>query len=420
MADYLDRVVDSELDELSSAAAVSIEGPRAVGKTETALRRAGTVHRLDDPDQLSVLRSSPRRVLDGASPVLIDEWQRLPGAWDLVRRAVDDNVPGSRYLLTGSAAPVEMPTHTGAGRIITVRMRPMSLAERGVETPTVSLGALLTGNCSDLEGSTAIGVEEYACEITSSGFPGIRGQAPRVRLGLLDGYIDRCVEHDVHGFGRTFRDRGRLRSWMTAYASASSTTASFEKIRDAATPGEGDKPARTTVGPYRAALESLWMIEAIPAWMPTRNRLRALGLAPVHQMADPALAARLVGVDVDGLLGARRSWAGDGPFLGALFESLVALSVRTYAQAAGARVYHLRTQGGHHEVDLIIERADGAIVALEVKLASLIEDRDIRHLTWLRDQIGARLLDAAVITTGQHAYRRPDGIGIVPAALLGP
>lgn len=420
MVDYIARVVDSELDDLASAAAVSIEGPRAVGKTETALRRAETVHRLDDPDQTAVLRSSPKRVLDGVPPVLIDEWQRLPGTWDMVRRAVDDNVPAARYLLTGSAAPAEMPTHTGAGRIITVRMRPMSLAERGVETPTVSLGSLLTGDRPELEGSTDATVEQYASEITSSGFPGIRGQDPRVRQRLLDGYIDRIVEHDVHGFGRTFRDRGQLRGWMSAYAAATSTTTSFEKIRDAATPGEADKPARTTVGPYRAALESLWMIESVPAWLPTRNRLRALGSAPVHQMADPALAARLVGVDVDGLLAARRSWSGEGPFLGALFESLVTLSVRTYAQAAGARVSHLRTQGGHHEVDLIIERADGAIVALEVKLASLIEDRDVRHLAWLRDRIGARLLDAAVITTGPHAYRRSDGIGVVPAALLGP
>ena len=323
-------------------------------------------------------------------------------------------------MLTGSAAPAETPTHTGAGRIITVRMRPMSLAERGIETPTVSLETLLTGDRPDLGGSTSIGVEQYAHEITASGFPGIRTQGPRVRRGLLDGYIDRIIEHDIQGFGRTFRDRGRLRGWMTAYAAATSTTASFEKIRDAATPGENDKPARTTVGPYRAALENLWMIEPVPAWKPTRNRLRALGSAPVHQMADPALAARLVGIDVDGLLAAHRSWSSDGPFLGALFESLVTLSARTYAQAAGARVSHLRTQGGQHEVDVIIERDDGAIVALEVELTSAVDDDDTRHLTWLHDRIGARLLDAAVVTSGPYAYRRPDGIGVIPAALLGP
>ena len=416
---YSPRIVDIELDELAEAPAVSIEGPRGVGKTETALRRANTVHRLDDPDQLAVLGAEPRRVVAGEPPVLIDEWQRLPGSWDLVRRAVDADPTGSRFLLTGSAAPAAEPTHTGAGRIITVRMRPMSLAERGLDTPTVGLSELLDGDRGALGGQTSVGVEQYAEEIIGSGFPGLRVQPPRVRLGLLDGYIERIVEHDIDGFGRTFRDRGGLRSWMAAYAAATSTAASFEKIRDAASAGEANKPSRTTAIPYRAALERLWMIEEVPAWSPTRNRLRGLASAPVHQMADPAIAARLLGVTADGLIGGR-SWGGDGPLLGALFESLVALSVRVYAQSSGARVSHLRTHGGEHEVDLIVERADGGIVALEVKLKAVIGDGDVRHLRWLADRIGPRMLDAAVLSTGREAYRRLDGIGVIPASLLGP
>ena len=218
MAVYLPRIVDAELDELAEAPAVSVEGPRGVGKTETTLRRAATVHRLDDPDHLAVLRASPRRVVSGERPVLIDEWQRLPGSWDLVRRAVDADPFGSRFLLTGSAAPAEAPTHTGAGRIITVRMRPLSLAERGLDTSTVSLGKLLADGRPDLNGTAQMGVEQYAEEITRSGWPGLRIHPDRVRLGLLDGYIDRIVEHDIHEFGRTFRDRGGLRGWMAAYA----------------------------------------------------------------------------------------------------------------------------------------------------------------------------------------------------------
>ncbi len=352
--------------------------------------------------------------------MLIDEWQRLPGSWDLVRRAVDADPTGSRFLLTGSAAPADAPTHTGAGRIITVRMRPMSLAERGLDTPTVRLSELLGGGRPELGGATPVGVEQYVDEITRSGFPGLRVQPSRVRLGLLDSYIERIVEHDIDGFGRTFRDRGGLRSWMAAYAAASSTAASFEKIRDAASAGEADKPSRTTAIPYRAALERLWMIEEVPAWSPTRNRLRGLASAPVHQMADPAIAARLLGATADGLLAGRSVWAGDGPLLGALFESLVTLSVRVYAQAGGARVSHLRTHGGGHEVDLIVERADGGIVALEVKLASTVDDSDLRHLRWLAERVGPRLLDAAVVTTGREAHRRRDGIGVIPATLLGP
>ena len=420
MVTYRARIVDLELDELSAAPAVSIEGPRAVGKTETALRRAATVHRLDDPNQLAVLRAAPQRVVSGEPPVLLDEWQRLPASWDLVRRAVDADLTGSRFLLTGSAAPAEAPTHTGAGRIITVRMRPMSLVERGIGSATVSLGELLCGSRPDLGGVTEVGVEQYAEEITRSGFPGLRVLPRRVRLGLLDGYIERIVEHDIDGFGHTFRDRAGLRSWMAAYAAASSTTASFEKIRDAASAGEARKPSRTTVTPYRAALDGLWMIEEVPAWSPSPNRLRGLASAPVHQMADPALAARLLGVTSERLLEGIGAWNGDRPLLGALFQSLVTLSVRVYAQAVGARVFHLRTHGGEHEIDLIVERADGGIVAVEVKLASTIGKGDLRHLRWLAARVGPRLVDAAVVTTGGEAYRRRDGIGVIPAALLGP
>ena len=150
------------------------------------------------------------------------------------------------------------------------------------------------------------------------------------------------------------------------------------------------------------------------------NRLRRVASAPVHQLTDPALAARLLGVGTDALMAGTERWEGDGTLLGALFESLMTLSVRVYAQACEARVHHLRTQGGEREVDLIVERADGAIVALEVKLKSVITDRDVRHLQWLRDQIGSRMLDAAVLSTGRQAYRRADGIGVIPAALLGP
>ena len=141
----------------------------------------------------------------------------------------------------------------------------------------------------------------------------------------------------------------------------------------------------------------------------------------MHQLADPALAARLLGVGVDRLIdGADSGYAipRDGTLLGALFESLVSLSVRVYAQANEARVSHLRTRGGEHEIDLIVERDDGRVVALEVKLSALVGSEDVRHLRWLAERMGADLLDAAVITTGSEAYRRADGIAVIPAALL--
>ncbi len=420
--DYQPRLVDAELDALlEGLPAVSLEGPKAVGKTETALRRARTVHRLDDPAQLEIVRGAPERLTTGDPPILVDEWQRLPASWDLVRRAVDRDPRPARFLLTGSAAPSDAPTHSGAGRIVTVRMRPMALAERAITTPTVRLASMLQGGRPALGGATRLSLNDYADEITRSGFPALRNYDGRLLRAQLDGYVDRIVEREFVELGKSVRNPRALRRWLTAYAAAASTTASYETIRDAASAGESDKPAKTTTRPYRATLEQLWLIEPLPAWAPTRSRLRRLASAPVHQLADPALAARLLGVDTGTLVDGAPAGPPiprEGTLLGALFESLVTLSVRTCAQANEARVGHLRTRGGEHEVDLIVERRDGRVVALEVKLSATVDDGDTRHLAWLAERLGPDLLDAAVITTGHEAYRRADGIGVIPAGLL--
>ncbi len=424
MAAYLPRIVDIELDELlAGLPAISIEGPRAVGKTETALQRAATVYCLDNAAQAETLQAEPDRIVKGNAPILIDEWQRMPYSWDMVRRAVDQNPVASQFLLTGSAAPAESPTHSGAGRIVTVRMRPLSLAERNLGESTVALKELLAGRRPPLQGETDIGLVDYVAEIVRSGFPAIRMLSDRLRRVQLDSYLDRILEHDLSNLGHNIRDRATLRRWMTAFAAATSTTASYATIQDAATPGEPDKPARATTAIYRRMLEQLWMIEEVPAWLPTGNRFRRLASSPVHQLADPALAARLLGVDIDALINGADVGPPiprDGTLLGALFESLVTMSVRTYAQHNEAQVSHLRTRGGEQEVDLIVEKADGSVVALEVKLSALVNDSDVRHLHWLARHIGPRLLDAAVISTGPQAYRRHDGIGVIPAALLSP
>ena len=419
---YVRRIVDGELDELlTGLPAISLEGPKAVGKTETAKRRAATVFRLDDETQREIAAAAPSRLTEGDTPILIDEWQRLPTTWDLIRRAVDDDPTAARFLLTGSTAPIEMPAHSGAGRIVTVRMRPMSLAERRNQPDVVSLGTLLSGRKPVIAGASIMELIDYAEEIVCSGFPAIRRYDGRLLRAQLDGYLDRIVERDFEELGHVVRNPGALRRWLSAFAAASSTTASYDVIRDAASPGEADKPSKSTTIPYRATLERLWMIEQVPAWAPTRNRLRRLGASPVHQLADPALATRLLGLDADALVGGADGGTAvprHGSLLGAMFESLVTQSVRVYAQANEARVSHLRTRGGEHEVDLIVERGDGRVVAMEVKLSATVDDDDVRHLRWLTERIGDDLLDAVVVTTGREAYRRTDGIAVIPASVL--
>lgn len=346
----------------------------------------------------------------------------MPAVFDRVRRAVDDGAAGGSFLLTGSAIPTDLPVHSGAGRIVRMRMRPMTLAERGIGAPTVALSTLLEGERPQVEGQAEIDLKGYVEEILRSGFPGMRDQPMRSVRAQLDGYVDHIVDREFEELGRRVRRPDILKRWMAAYAAATATTTSFEKIRDAATSDEVGKPSRPTALSYRDILEQLWILDPVHAWLPTFNRLARLSLPFKHHLADPALAARLLGVDADILLKGGRSspWIPrDGTMLGALFESLVTLSVRVYAQRIEARTYHLRTWSGEREVDLIVERGQ-SVVAIEVKLGVAPDDADVRHLLWLKDKLGDELADMVIVTTGSYAYRRRDGVAVVPAALLGP
>ena len=274
---YVRRVIDDELDELlPDLPAIAIEGARGVGKTETALQRAQTVFRLDDEAQRAIFMAGPERVLSGEPPVLLDEWQQIPELWDRVRRAVDEGAAPASFLLTGSAMPSPRPTHSGAGRIIALRMRPMSLAERQLEKTTVSLKQLLDGRKQEMQGETSLLLEDYVREIVASGFPGLRRYTGRGLRAQLDSYLAHIVEVDFQALGQPVRQPQTLWRWMAAYAAATATTANFETIRDAATAGEADKPARSTTIPYRDALERLWILEALPGWAPTRNPIARL------------------------------------------------------------------------------------------------------------------------------------------------
>ncbi|WP_216908310.1 ATP-binding protein [Nocardia noduli] len=422
MAQYCRRIVDQALDELQPhLRALAIFGPKGVGKTATAQQRARSIVDLSLPSQRELVSADSSIFSRLPGPILIDEWQRLPEVWDYVRNAVDAGSPAGHFIIAGSSAPRGAVVHSGAGRIVPMRMRPLSLAERDLEVPTVSLSTLLDGE-QEVAGTTAFGLADYVEEITASGFPAIRPLPARVRRVELDAYLANIVQREFPEQGYPVRKPEILRGWLAAYAAATSTTTAYSKILHAATPGETDKPAKETTIAYRDALSSLWLLDAIPAWIPSRNHLERLGQSPKHQLADPALAARLLGLDSKALLrakpGSTRHF--EGTILGALFEHLVALSVATYAEAAEARLGHLRTRNGDHEVDLLVQQADGRLLAIEVKLANRVADVDVTHLHWLRDSIGSDLIDSMVVYTGQHAYRRPDGVAVVPLALLGP
>ncbi len=417
MVEYLRRVVDDDLDELfGPLPAVLLDGAKGVGKTETALQRAATVRRLDEPTVREIAAADVDQMLRGDPPVLLDEWQQAPDVWDAVKRAVDRDSTGGRFLLTGSLPP--RGTHSGAGRITVMRMRPLTLAERGHPT-SVSLTGLLQGR-GEVRGDTDMSLAGYVDEILASGLPGLRHLTGRALQAQLDGYLDRVVDRDMAEAGLKVRRPETVRGWLRAYAAAVSTVTSAEKIRRAATGGDDAGLPRSTTLPYTETLTAVRVLDELPAWSPGHNHLRRLTQGAKHHLADPALAARLVGHSRDNLLGgARAPYGGDGTYLGQLFESLATLSVRVFAQSADARVFHVRTRDAEHEIDLLVEGDDGGVVALEVKLSATVNDDDVKHLHWLEGRIGEQLVDKVVLTTGPSAYRRADGVAVIPLALLG-
>lgn len=414
---YLVRALDSELDELLALApAIAIDGAKGVGKSETALRRADHVFFLDEDTQRDLILADPTLTTLPPGCVLLDEWQRVPQVWDSVRRHVDRHAPPGRFVLTGSATPIAgVDTHSGAGRILSLHMRPMAVFERGTTTPTVSLSAMVRGEDTPISGETPWLLTDYLREISRSGFPGITTTPERLRTRLLDAYISRIIDRDIPQLGAGVRQPEALRRWMRAYAAATSTTTSYSRLLDATTAGDGTQPAKSTTAAYRELLTRLWVLDPVPAWSHSRNPLGRLQRGPKHQLVDPALAARLLNLG-ELSLGGPSGAAMTGP----LFEALATLSVRVAAQPAGASVGHLRTRNGDHEVDLIVEGTEGQVVAIEVKLAASITDSDVRHLLWLRNQRPEDVIDLIILTTGRHAFRRPDGVAVVPLALLGP
>lgn len=413
---YLPRNLDLVLDDLlPQVRALAIDGARAVGKTETAGRRADKVLRLDDRAVAAAVAAGPAEHLDTPGTVLLDEWQKLPEVWDWTRRRVDDHSQ-TTYLLTGSAAPRPgATTHTGAGRIYRLLLRSMSLRERQLAPGGISLTSLLDGEPT-VSGTTDLTLGSYVDAICASGFPDLLGSGSRLQGHFLDSYLRGIVDRELPELGVRVRRPQALRAWLTAYAAATSTTASYTSILDAATAGEVDKPERKTTAGYREALTRIWILDPVPAWLPALTPLPRLKVSDKHQLMDPALSARLLGATPRTLLSGA---PGASELLGQLFEALVTQSVRAEALTADARVYHLRTRDGGHEIDLIVEGPSGQVVAIEAKLAPTVTDKDVRHLLWLKNQLGDRLTDMVVITPGHHAYRRPDSVIVLPLALLG-
>lgn len=417
MSSYRPRVVDAELEEqMQIMGAVLIDGPKAVGKTRTASQAASTVLRVDvDRAARAALEVHPEQLFKHPTPILFDEWQETPDLWNLVRRAVDDHDERGLYLLTGSATPRDdARLHSGAGRIGRLRMRPMSLFETGHSSGTVSLADLLTG--ADPEGAPAsLSVPDLIERITIGGWPDLLTFDERSSRRWLRSYIENLAEVDVPLLGPR-RNPGNLVRLLAALGRAVGTPLNQTALA-AEVGGHRGSIAPETLVNYLDALTRLMLIEPLPAWRPHMRSRTRMRTSAVHHFVDPSIGPAALGVGSHELLA-------DLEAAGLHFESLVLRDLRTYAQGLGARFSSWRDTQTKREIDTIIELPNGRWAAFEIKLGEAAADTAADSLLHFASRIDTERhgepTALVVVTGGRFAYRRPDGVLVVPITALGP
>jgi predicted AAA+ superfamily ATPase len=401
----VDPALSSLVDQLP---AVSITGPRATGKTTTAQRRAATVVRLDREAEAAAFRADPDVALRGLpEPVLLDEWQEVPGLLGAVKRAVDEDSRPGRYILTGSVRiDLDAQTWPGTGRLVRLPMQGLSvreIAER-IGGP-LFLDRLLTADVASLGPAGTSDLANYLDLALRGGFP-----EPALRLdGLarqawLDSYVEQLITRDASAIGGT-RDPDRLRRYLEALAVNSAGVVEDKTLYDAV-----GIDRRTAVA-YEQLLKNLLILEAVPAW--ESNRLSRLIKAPKRYLVDPSIMAAVLRLD-------SRAVLRDGNLLGRVIDTFVAAQIRPELAVAESRPrwYHLRDKGGRHEVDLVIEFGGGQVSGIEIKATAAPTRGDARHLEWLRDELGDRFASGVVLHTGPRAYQLADKIVAAPISTI--
>jgi predicted AAA+ superfamily ATPase len=414
---YRPRVADLEVhDRMRVMGAVLIEGPKAVGKTATAEQLAATVVRVDvDPLVRAMLETLPSQIFEASTPILFDEWQEAPELWNFVRRAVDDHDEKGLYLLTGSARPRDdARLHSGAGRIARLRMRPMSLFESEHSTGEVSLEAILDGGDPSAASST-LSIPELLERIVAGGWPEARPLDERDARRWMTDYLAVVAEVDVPALGPR-RNPGNISRLLTALARATGTPLNRSAL-EREVGGDGGPIATETLANYLDALDRLMLTEPLAAWRPHMRSRARLRTTPVHHFVDPALGTAALGVGRDDLLR-------DLEAAGFHFESLALRDLRIYSQHLGARLSSWRDTNSGREVDAILELPGGRWAAFEVKLGEGAIEAGAASLLAFANTVDLERHGApaalVVLTGGRFTYRRPDGVLVVPLAVLGP
>lgn len=417
---YLKRIADRVLQErLAASAAVLIEGPKWCGKTRTALENSKSHLFMQDPDKavsyLKAADTKPSLLLKGDTPRLLDEWQTAPVLWDAVRFMVDQRGKPGQFILTGSAVPKDnVVQHTGTGRISRLMMRPMSLYESMESNGSVSLKALFDGE-TEIDNFSTLTIEQISAAIVRGGWPASIGESEKIALRHAIDYVEAVINADVSRVDGIEKNPVRVRALLRSLSRKISTMATIRTIHDDIAMGDADESiSEKTISQYLGALDRIFVTENLPAWNPALRSRTAIRTSPKRQFVDPSIAAAVMRLTPSSLLD-------DFNYFGFLFESLCDRDLRIYAEAIDGQIFHYR-DGSGLEADAVIALNDGRWAAVEVKLGSKeIEDAAV-HLLELKDKVNTEKMREPsflmILTGTEIAYRRDDGVYVVPLGCL--
>lgn len=422
MAKYKHRIADALLRrKILGKGAVLVEGPKWCGKTTTAKQLAGSILDLGDSAVLKqgtqMIELNPRTLLEGKTPRLIDEWQALPPIWDCIRSEVDRRGEPSQFILTGSSVLPEADEtiHSGTGRFAHLKMRPMSLYESEESTGTVSLKDLFDGK--DFEPQTnSIDIETLAFLTCRGGWPWATIISKDAALDQAADYYDSVVNYDIQRVDKVRRSAERAKFLLRSYARNISQQVSVATIRKDMLANDAGTLDENTVMDYIKALKRLYVIEDLAAWNPNIRSKAAIRTSDTRHFVDPSIGTAALGLGPKDLVNDLQSF-------GLFFEDLVVRDLRVYAEALDGSLYHYR-DGNGLECDAVLHRRNGSYALLEIKIGGTEHiDEGAASLIALSGKIDTGRMPApsfmaVVIGVGQYAYRRKDGVYVIPIGCL--
>lgn len=419
---YKQRIADYMLRRrLEGKGAILIEGPKWCGKTTTAKQVAGSTLNLGD---ITVLKEAqqdfqiqPKKLLEGDTPRLIDEWQTMTPLWDMVRSEVDERQGEGHFILTGSSVPPEQDSliHSGTGRIGRLKMRTMSLWESEESSGSVSLSDLFNGVDFGTP-SNDINIEQLAFLICRGGWPKSTLLRKNASLDEAFDYFDAIYNVDIHRVDNIRRSSERARLLLRSYARNQGSSISFEKMNAEIIDNDNKSISSETISDYVGALRKIFVIEDMPAWNPNLRSKIAIQSTDTRYFTDPSIATAALGISPDDLLNDLCSF-------GLFFETMAVRDLRTYADTMDGKIFHYRDSKGL-ECDAVLHRRNGSYALIEIKLGGLDNiEKAAATLKKMADKIDTTKMPQPsfmmVLTgVGSYAYRRPDGVLVVPIGCL--